>query len=159
MIIQSTAAPTKNIGTGEGIHILMGIPTASMPTSGTATLNLAGATQPTFSNGTGAGLGVGTVTSGQLTANFAANTVSTSFSTSYSSGYTYSAGGSGTISGAGMSGTISSYSAGMGPVCYPSACTGSFKGFFAGAGAAYGGFVYKIDVPASFSINGAIAFH
>ena len=71
----------------------------------------------------------------------------------------YGASGSGTISGAGLSGTISSYTAGMGPVCYPSACTGSFKGFFAGAGAAYGGFVYKIDVPASFSINGAIAFH
>ncbi len=154
-----TDGGTKNIAAGEGIHFVMGIPTAAMPTSGTASMNLAGATQPTFSNGAGAGLGVGTVTSGTLSANFAANTVSTSFSTSFSGGYTYSASGSGTISGAGMGGTISSYTGGMGPVCYPSPCSGSFKGFFAGAGASYAGYVYKINVPASFTINGAIAFH
>jgi hypothetical protein len=148
----------KTIGANEGIHFVIGLPTSPMPTTGTASMNLAGATQPTFSNGTGAGLGVGTVTSGTLSANFAANTVSTSFSTSFSSGYTYSASGSGTISGAGMSGTISSYTAGMGPVCYPSPCSGSFKGVFAGAGASYAGYTYLINAP-SFAINGAIVFH
>jgi hypothetical protein len=45
--MQSDAA----LGARAGMHYLVGIPTLTMPTEGTASYSLAGATQPTFSDG------------------------------------------------------------------------------------------------------------
>ncbi len=157
-----TDSNIKTFGASEGIHFVIGIPTASMPTTGTATMSLIGATIPTFSDNAGGGLGNGTVTSGSLTANFAgvgnARNITTAFNVSFSSGNTYGFSGSGTIQGSGMVGTGSlTKSSGTSIVC-TSVCTGTLAGFFAGAGATYAGYGYAVTAT-PFVINGAVVFH
>lgn len=159
------------LGANEGFHVVMGIPTPAMPTSGSATYNMipGGFTRPTFSDNIGAGLGTGTVTSAMLSAMFGPSppSVFTDATISFSSGNTYMLSGSGPISGAGFTGGASfSRTAGTSTVCATS-CSGSFLGFFSGANTStpapvsppFAGYVYKVPVPGSpgFAINGAIA--
>lgn len=59
---------TVNYGPEDGFHYVIGMPTPVMPTSGTATYSLLGATSPTVAGGNGGGLG--TVTSGSLNVGF-----------------------------------------------------------------------------------------
>ncbi len=117
------------------LHYLIGMPSASVPVSGTATYSLVGGAGSTSQAGT---VGSGIV-SGSLIANFGANSVSTS-------GITVSHGGIYTVSGgvAGLSlkdGHRASFGTGNLPGITGTASgpTGSHKfeysGFFAGAGA------------------------
>jgi hypothetical protein len=45
------AQVTNVLGNNNGVHYLVGVPTASMPTSGAAYYSIAGATSPTFASG------------------------------------------------------------------------------------------------------------
>lgn len=131
------------------LHYLIGLPTASVPVSGTATYSLVGGTGSTAQSGT---VGSGIV-SGSLIANFGANSVSTS-------GIRVSHGGTYSVSGGVArleSGNRASFSTGnaLGVAGTASGPTGShpfrFDGFFAGAGAptapSRAGIGWKIDRP------------
>ncbi|MBI3068888.1 MAG: hypothetical protein HYY79_08465 [Betaproteobacteria bacterium] len=163
-------SPTGSImfGPNEGFHVVMGIPTPAMPTSGSATYNMisGGFTTPTFSDNVGAGLGTGTITSGTLNASFLSNVVNTNFNASFSSGNAYTFSGSGGISGAGFTGSASFFrTSGTSTAC-ATTCSALFNGFFSGtntgspAAPPFAGYVYKVSVPGSpgFGINGAIGF-
>jgi FecR protein len=150
------------LGANEGLHFVVGIPTSPMPTSGTASMSLIGATMPTFSDNAGGGLGTGTVTSGSLTAVFGPGVSiisSTNFNVAFSSGnaYVFSGSGGGQAAGFVGSGGLSKTS-GASTVCATS-CTGAFTGFFAGPGATFAGYTYFIAGPMPFTINGAVVFH
>ena len=158
-----TDSNLQTFGPNEGIHFVIGVPTSPMPSSGTATMSLIGASVPTFSDNAGGGLGTGTVTSGSLVVSFLGglgNSIgNTVFNVTFPSGNTYAFSGSGGGLGAGFvgSGGFSRIS-GTSAIC-ASACTGAFTGFFAGPGATYAGYTYFIAGGMPFVINGAVVFH
>jgi hypothetical protein len=63
------SSSVTNYSANQGFHYVVGMPTTSMPTSGTATYSLLGATQPTYASG-----GLGTLT-GSLNVDFGRLTV------------------------------------------------------------------------------------
>jgi hypothetical protein len=152
----------QTFGPNEGIHFVIGIPTAQMPTTGTATMSLIGATTPTYSDNAGGGLGTGSVTSGSLVASFLGgqgSSIRTNFNLSFSSGNSYAFSGSGGGLGSGIIGTGSlSKISGASTVC-AALCSGAITGFFAGPGATYAGYTYFIAGGMPFIINGAAVFH
>jgi hypothetical protein len=143
------AGGTVTYGANEGFHYVIGVPTATMPTSGTATYALIGASNPTYMSGA---TGPGMVTGGSICASF------TSFSVNGNlqnitvqmpdrlytmTGFFCSAGSS--FSGSGSVGGCAT------------ACSSQFSGFFAGASAERIGLGYKInDGPQN--VLGAAAF-
>jgi len=137
------------------VHYVVGIPTADMPVSGSASYSLLGATQPTESR-FGA---TGTLNSASLNVAFGATpSVSTSLSItmpSLSNTYTVNASLSGpgdhTFSG---TGNFASDTQGF---C-SGACNTTIEGFFAGPAAARAGYAYKIDSGNFSYINGAVSF-
>src|SRR6266571_831564 len=139
----------------QGLHYVAGIPTpaASMPTGGTFTYNLIGATSPTFANASAA---PGVLNSASLTGDFTAGTVGVSLSAT-AGGNTYSGSTStSSISGANFSG--SGLATGTGSSCF--SCTLSVSGFFSGTGATHAGLLYQITGVQSgtTTLNGAAAF-
>jgi hypothetical protein len=138
-----------NYPDNQGFHYVIGMPTAVMPTAGTATYSLIGATQPTyeFSNQL-----PGTF-SGQLTVNFGSRyTVSGDFRAQMPDRlYAWSGSASGSsspffsMSPSSVSGCANS-----------TGCTAQVNGFFAGANAERAGISYVIN---DFSrVGGAAAF-
>lgn len=149
-------------GANQGFHYVVGMPASPMPTSGTATFSLLGATTPTFSDGVGGGLGTGTMTAGTATANFLTGSITANMNLAFNgtagaSNYALAmTSGSFSPGTAGLFGSGSlNFSSGAVNVC-PSACPAGFAGFFAGANASHVGLGYDVTTTASnpFAING-----
>lgn len=111
-----TANPSGTLTSADRLHYVVGIPTAVMPTSGSASYSLIGSTAPTRFNGD-----VGSLTSATFIADFSGGYVSTSLVTSF-----------GTVSDTSLSVIGSSIAGG----------NGSIRGNFFGANAARAGLVY-----------------
>lgn len=126
------------IGPNQGLHYVTGIPTpaASMPTGGTFTYSLVGATSPTFADGSAA---PGTLISASLTGNFTNSTISASVSAA-AGGETYSGSANGSINASTFTG--SGIATSTGTSCSAS-CTLGVNGFFTGAGATHAGLLYQ----------------
>jgi hypothetical protein len=146
-----------NPGPNQGYHYVVGLPTPVMPTGGTATFTLAGATKPTGSDGTFTpGTFIGT-----MTVDFAGRTLALTSGISVA-GATYSLTGSASY-GAGsaqftgsMSGNVTAGTAPTGYLCSGS-CTASVNGAFFGAGAAFAGYAYRMQT-GSQSVTGVAVF-
>jgi len=139
----------------QGLHYVVGLPTASMPLSGTATYGLLGATKPTYTDGSSS---PGTLT-GSLSVDFGRLTVGLALNVAMSVD-TYAIGGnavisSGTPAFSGVSGAGLTISGGG---CF-SGCAASVQGFFAGASAERAGLGYEIrDFGFAKDVVGAAAF-
>src|SRR6266571_3038675 len=140
----------------QGLHYVTGIPTpaASMPTGGSFTYSLIGATRPTFADGSAA---PGVLNSASLTGDFTTQNVSVSLSAT-AGGSTYSGTAGGLISGALF--TASGLATGTGTSCSAS-CTLGVNGFFSGTGATHAGLLYQftgVQGGTTTTLNGAAAF-
>ncbi|HUF80494.1 MAG TPA: FecR domain-containing protein [Burkholderiales bacterium] len=142
----------------EGLHYVIGLPTASMPSIGTATYTLLGATQPTYLDG---GTAPGTF-NGALTVDFGGLTVGMNLSVVMPDA-NYAIGGIAPISGSTFSGSADPFGGGSlsvsGTNCSCS-CSALVNGFFAGPSAERAGLGYHIRNTASGTedILGAAAF-
>lgn len=147
----------ENYNANQGFHYVVGMPTTSMPQTGTATYTLVGATQPTYLDGT---VPPGTF-SGRLSVDFGQLTVGMNLNVGID-GKGYAIGGNAQISGSTFSGSTagSLTVAGTGGACPGSGtCSASVDGFFAGANAARAGLGYHIaDAYNGRNIIGAAAF-
>jgi hypothetical protein len=150
------------LGPGQGEHVVIGIPTASMPVSGVADYNVLGFTTPTFSDGVNLGLGMGTV-SGKMTANFGASNVAINLDFAFTGGagtskYNFNI-PTATIAGSGFTGAgTPTFVSGAINVCGGSGCGGNVVGFFAGDNASHAGLVYQMNSGAFVQTNGAVTF-
>lgn len=146
---------TEIYGSDQGMHYVVGLPTLTLPQSGTATYTLLGATSPTYSDG---GAAPGTF-SGLLTVNFDVRlkaSVGLALNVGID-GKNYTVGGTAPISGSVFSGTSATViTGGSVGACVPS-CSTSINGFFSGANAERAGLAYQIDDSGKFVI-GAAAF-
>jgi hypothetical protein len=147
---------THTFTADQGLHSVVGIATATMPTVGTAHYDLTGATRPTLASGT---VAPGTVTAGGLDVYFNdswldgivdLNIGGQDFSLSFSGSYS---------PGAGVSVSASVYSISG---CSGS-CSASVDGFFAGANAERAGGAYSITstaigTGAGDAIQGAVVY-
>ena len=136
------------------VHYVVGIPTADMPVSGSASYTLLGATQPTESSG---GF-TGTLNSASFNVAFGATpTVNTTLDISirgnnYMVNAPLTGPGDHTFAGSGAFTTDSNVNCSGG-------CQTDIKGFFAGPAAARAGYAYKIfDSYLYTYINGAVGF-
>lgn len=129
----------------QGGHFVVGIPTAVMPTSGSAHYALAGATAPTLSSGA---VSPGTVLGGGLEVHFSATPSLDGALNLAIGGKNFDLYFSGTFTGNGMGsgGTItnSAYSSNGGCGVSYSSCTAQTSGFFAGPNAERAGMAYSI---------------
>jgi hypothetical protein len=144
----------------QGFHYVVGTPTATMPTVGTASYALIGATQPTYIADSGIGPGS---FSGNLAVDFGRLTVGMSLTAAMPDGKSYSIGGSAAISGSSFSGTQNFgtgtlTTSGTSGAC-ASGCNAAVQGFFAGSSAERAGLGYRIDdFVAGKEVVGAAAF-
>jgi hypothetical protein len=140
-------------GSNQGLHYVVGMPTAVMPTTGTGTYAVMGSTSPTYSNGGG----LGTFT-GSLSVMFGATTtVTANLNIAMSDGKGYAMTDTMTTRTALFSSTQPTI-AGSGGAC-GQGCSGSIQGFFAGASAERAGVAYSVtDFTTSTAVNGAAAF-
>ncbi|MBK8895421.1 MAG: FecR domain-containing protein [Propionivibrio sp.] len=135
------------LGASQGVHLLWGVPTAVMPTSGTVAYSLLGGTSPTEAGGL---LTPGTLSSASMSVNFGALTFSLSLSGSVGGPTAFSASGSGSLTGNKLS---SSSLTGLIGAC---SATGSVSGMFFGASAERSGLTYKMS-DGTYTIVGAAA--
>jgi FecR-like protein len=142
VVNQTTAGVTTpfTIGATDGLHYVIGMATTSMPTSGTFTYNLIGATAPTTQL---ASVAPGVLNSATLVGNFSTGGLNLNMSLT-SGGTTFGTAITGTI-------TSSTFSAGgaatvttPGTLSCSGGCTIGVQGFFAGAGATQAGLVYQM---------------
>jgi hypothetical protein len=134
---------------------VVGIPTAAMPQSGTATYSLMGYTSPTATDGS-----TGYKVDGTLSASFGGTpTVIVNMSVANST-HSYAISNSATpsqitVSGSTFTGTgITTSVAG----CTPGSCYTSINGFFAGTNASRAGLSYSITGVGGYSVLGVAAF-
>jgi hypothetical protein len=145
-----SAAPapcSATFAVNDGLHYVIGTPTAVMPTSGSATYSLMGATRPT--DGTNVGTFTGTLgivfgAGSSITGNFNVAIASKN----YTWGFTTSS----TNALFSASSTI-----GCGATC-PCGCVIGTSGFFAGASAERAGVAYHINDQFVRNVVGAAAF-
>lgn len=141
---------TGPMGTGlmpGTFHYVIGLPTAVMPTAGTATYNLMGYTNPSASDGS-----TGWSVKGNLSADFATLNVGVNMVV-WNTANNYTVSGTSIRSGATFTGSLSTTGTG----CLTAGCTTSVNGFFAGANASRAGLSYQMLTPTA-SIQGAAAF-
>lgn len=143
----STAGPMGSGLTPGIIHYVIGLPTATMPTSGTATYNLMGYTNPSATDGS-----TGWNVKGNLSADFATSNVGVNMVV-WNAANNYTISGTSIRSGATFAGS-GLPTTGSGCV---TGCTTSINGFFAGANASRAGLSYQMLTPTA-SIQGAAAF-
>lgn len=147
----TTTTSSYSVGSNGGIHYVYGSAPTAMPTSGTFTYNLMGATSPTLkSEGT-----PGTLNSATLTGAFTATggTIAINMSlTAASNNYTVSTGSS-AFTGTTFS-TFGAHTTG-GPCT--GGCNTSVNGAFSGAGASNAGISYSISLPGD-TLGGVAAF-
>jgi hypothetical protein len=149
-----TAGPASTLTAPVTFDYVIGVPTAVMPKTGTATYTLLGYVAPTATNGTS-----GYALTGTLSANFATSAVNVNMSVSNAaSSYTIATATPLTIIGANFAGTnIGTTGAGTGVCTGP--CTTSINGFFTGTNAVRAGLSYSItDSVGSNNIQGVAAF-
>jgi hypothetical protein len=134
---------TNTFTPDQGGHFVVGMPTAVMPTVGSAHYALTGATAPTLSSGA---VAPGTVTGGGVDVWFSGTPELYGKLNLAIGGYNYGLTFSGTFSGNGIGpgGTIISSANSSNSGC-TNGCTASTSGFFAGANAERGGVAYRID--------------
>ncbi len=139
---------------GQGLHYVVGMPTPVMPTSGTATYSMLGATSPTFTTGGVPGT-ASFLPGGGLTVNFGTSAVTlTGFNVAMTA-VNYTLNGSTTISSSLFSMSPTVTSSAPGGCC---GCFSSVNGFFAGTNAERAGMAYLIsDFFAGAQITGAAA--
>jgi len=147
-------------GPNQGLHYVVGLPTPTLPTSGSASYALLGATNPTYVDG--AGTAPGTF-SGKLDVTFLATgaTVGMNLNVSMPDGKGYAIGGTastGTGSSLFSGSTSNSLTiAATSDVACTRSCSASVQGFFAGASAQRVGLGYSISDFES-TVVGAAAF-
>ncbi|MGA7594877.1 MAG: hypothetical protein WCA64_06745 [Gallionella sp.] len=154
----TTTGPASTSTVGTVFDYVVGIPTAAMPTTGTATYSLLGYTNPTDT-----GVSTGYTVNGSLAVNFAApnNQVGVNMTVANA---TYNYVTAGTVSMVpGTASFAGSINIPTNLVVAPNNCTGpcnnSINGFFAGTGASRAGLSYSIsDSIASRNIQGVAAF-
>ena len=141
-----------NPGVDTGYHYVVGLPTAVMPTSGTATYTLVGATKPTYADGSAT---PGTF-SGSLSVTFGGiTTVNGNFAiTGMGDGRGYAITGTGCT--ASSSFQLVTSVTGSGGAC-GCGCSSNVQGFFAGASAERAGVNYHISDSFK-NVVGAAAF-
>jgi hypothetical protein len=160
----------ETFGPNEGLHYVIGMPTPVLPTAGSATYSLLGATSPTYVGGLTA---PGQVTSGALSVTWGATSYGIAlqnFVVSMPAGAStpaasYALDGSTTISLTGSFWSLFMFGTGSvtpsgGATC-ASTCSASAEGFFAGANAERAGMSYRINDfngVTSKNIIGAAAF-
>lgn len=152
-----------SFSSGQGFHYLAGTPTATLPTTGTVSYNLLGATTPTFSTGSGGGLGTGAVTGGSATVNFVNTTLNASLNFAFNNGnYTLATGtvNFGTSAYFTTSSATFTKDSGSTGVCSSNSCSATVGGFFAGTNASHIGIGYDIAATGggSFYINGVAVY-
>ncbi len=149
--ISSTGSiPTMTPGV---LHYVIGIPTAAMPTTGTATYNLMGYTNPTATDNSS-----NYAVSGQLTVDFALTTMGVNMTIANSANsYTVSDNTATSRSGATFSGTFLATTSSTGSCGGACGCTTSINGFFAGTNASRAGLSYSLNNGTA-NIQGVAAF-
>lgn len=148
-----------NFDQNQGFHYIIGIPTAQLPISGTFTYNLIGGTSPTPSDGVGGGLGLGSLVSGSVTANFTNATVSGNLVMSFNGSSVYQAtynGPAGNLTTGNLVGTTT-FQSGSIDVC-GAGCSTQYQGQFFGTDASHLGVGYMITTNQDFNINGVAAY-
>jgi len=149
----SAGAPT--FGPNEGLHYVVGLPSASLPTGvGTYSI-LSGATKPTQTNGA---VAPGTFNSGSLTADFSIGRVGVALNvtvggSNYQVVQAVGAGSPITITGSAFTGSF--FDATQPGVCGGCGCTTSVNGFFAGTLASHAGMGYQIAGPTA-TVTGSV---
>lgn len=152
--IVSTSGPMSPGLTPGVFHYVIGLPTAAMPTSGTATYSLLGYTNPTADD-----LSTGWSVQGDLSASFGStsgmlvvNMVVSNANNSYSiNGNAPISTPTATFSGSAWNTTSTTGGC-------TSGCFTSVNGFFAGTDASRAGLSYQIDESMGRSVQGAAAF-
>jgi hypothetical protein len=150
----------QSYSANQGLHYVIGMPTPTMPTTGTATYSLIGATRPTDVSGV---MAPGTFT-GSLNVTFGAtHTIGVSYTVAIGGGtYVVNHTGTGTGSSFSQTGTgnfaSGAFAGSSGSVCTGS-CSSFVQGFFAGASAERAGIGYHIsDTIVGKNIIGTAAF-
>lgn len=134
-------------------HYVIGIPTANMPTTGSATYSLMGFTTPSATDGS-----TGWSFKGDLSANFANNLVTLNMTVwNGSQDYTVS-NGSISISGSSFSTSTAPLNTTSSTSLCASGCSTSVNGFFAGANASRAGLSYEVNNNFSNKVQGVAAF-
>jgi hypothetical protein len=145
-------------GDNQGLHYVVGLPTPSLPTSGTATYALLGATSPTYVDGRSApGTFTGTM---NVTFNPTYANVGMNFNVAMPNGVGYSMIGSTTTASSLFSASTNNEDLSVsGGTCATAGCSSQVQGFFAGASAQRAGVAYQItDNSSQAQILGAAAF-
>lgn len=132
--LASLEGSPNSFAANQGVHYVVGIPTATMPTTGTATYTLLGATTPTWLTG-----GTGTLSAATVSVDFATAMLSYALAVTMS-GQTY------TISNSGVPATsiFSDTPTVTGAPCV-CGCSGSVQGIFTGSAAERLGMTYLVD--------------
>jgi hypothetical protein len=145
----------ENYSANQGLHYVVGVPTATMPMVGTATYSLLGATQPTYVDGSSA---PGRLTGG-LTVDFGQLVVGVNLNVAMPDGRGYGVGGTGQIAGNIIYTAGGLTTSGTGGAC-GSGCSAVVSGFFAGTSAERVGLGYNISDFGTVSkeVIGAAAF-
>jgi hypothetical protein len=140
----------------QGLHYVIGLPTPVMPTIGSATYSLVGATSPTNVAG-GVAPGTLNASTSNLSVNFATQTIVANLDVTIA-GNGYNVNGRTTYSGSQFS-IFSPTVTGTGGSACSSGCSAQVSGFFAGASAQRAGVGYQVnDFQNSLQILGAAAF-
>jgi hypothetical protein len=146
-------ALNENYDSNSGLHYVVGLPTPSMPSIGTATYTLLGATRPTYLDG---GTAPGTF-NGTLSVDFEGLTVGMSLNVVMPDA-NYAIGGTAPISGSTFSGSADPFGGGSlsisGTNCSCS-CSALVNGFFAGPSAERAGLGYHIN-NTNFTVGGDV---
>jgi hypothetical protein len=159
--VPETLSGNENYGANEGFHYVVGLPTATMPQTGSATYTLIGATSPTAYNSSGIVLSSPGTFSGSLSvADWARAIVTLNLSVNVAT-LGYAINGDATISGSTFSGSFTN-APGGGITPLPgsclSACNAAVNGFFAGPSAERAGLAYHIKDDFTADVTGAAAF-
>lgn len=144
-------APQAPLIDAQSLHYVVGVPTANMPTTGSASYSLVGATTPTTASGSASG----SFSLSSLTVNFAAATVNLAFNVNLS-GENYAA----TTGAAPITGNNFSSSLGVtSPGICSFGCNGHVQGLFFGTAAERLGIAYRLNLTTiSQTVNGTAAF-
>jgi hypothetical protein len=143
--------PAGSLSLQPGVfHYVVGLPTTAMPTSGTATYNLMGYTNPTATDAS-----TGWNVKGDLAVTFSATNVISVNMNVWNASDNYAIVGTAVGTGATFTGSLIPTTS---SAC-STGCTTSINGFFAGANASRAGLSYQIDNPnTSISVGGVATF-
>lgn len=143
--------PAGSLSMQPGVfHYVVGLPTTAMPTSGTATYNLMGYTNPTATDAS-----TGWNVKGDLAVTFSTTNVISVNMNVWNASDNYAIVGTAVGTGATFTGSLIPTTS---STC-STGCTTSINGFFAGANASRAGLSYQIDNPyTSISVEGVATF-